>query len=267
MYTTQTHLSISDISNDILLLKQGGGALVLQVSAVNFGLLSDREQMAIISSFAQMLNSLSFSIQIVIRSTRLNIVSYLALLDHAQKVQTNPLLAKMIVEYKQFIQSTVKENEVLDKQFFIVVPLFSLELGLTASKASLEQKIKTILLPRRDQVIRQLNRVGLKATQVNKQKLIELFYGIYNGEEPEKPAQLVNPQDLVVKLNNPNPLNKPGAQAAPSQPTAASAPGQKPPQPVPPPVAAAPAPGQPVNEPAVTRNAKTHPFVVEELSE
>ena len=120
MNTTQKHLSISDIANDILLLKNGGGALVLQVSAVNFGLLSDREQVAIIGSFAQMLNSLSFSIQIVIHSERLNLSSYLEVLDKAQKAQANPLLSQMITEYKQFIQSTVKENEVLDKKFYIV---------------------------------------------------------------------------------------------------------------------------------------------------
>src|SRR2546428_839405 len=115
MSTTQEHLLVKDITDDIILLKNGGGALVLQVSAVNFGLLSDMEQIAIISSFAQMLNSLSFSIQIVIRSERLNISSYLNLLSKAQKAQTNPLLLKMIVSYKQFIQTTIKENEVLDK--------------------------------------------------------------------------------------------------------------------------------------------------------
>ncbi len=250
MYTTQKHLSISDISDDILLLKDGGGALVLQVSAVNFGLLSDREQVAIIGSFAQMLNSLSFSIQIVIISERLNITSYLETLDKAQKAQTNPLLSQMIIEYKQFIQSTIKENEVLDKKFYIVIPLFSLELGLTASKISLEQKIKTVLLPRRDQIIRQLSRVGLKTTQLPRQRLVEVFYNIYNGQTIEKPAaQPIKPQDLTVKLKNPQPLK---------QPTFAT-PRQKPEE-------QKPAAVQP-ETPFVTQGAKTHPFVVEELSE
>src|SRR3990167_10987094 len=99
MNTTQDHLLISDISDDIVLLKNGGGALILQVSAVNFGLLSAREQIAIIGSFAQMLNSLSFSIQIVIRSERLNINSYLKLLNKGLKTQTNPLLSKLIANY------------------------------------------------------------------------------------------------------------------------------------------------------------------------
>lgn len=241
MQTTQQHLSIKDVSEDILLLKNGGGALVLQVSAVNFGLLSDREQIAIIGSFAQMLNSLSFSIQIVIHSKRLNISSYLELLDKAQKLQTNQLLATMISQYKQFISATIKENEVLDKKFYIVIPLFSLELGLTLSKENLKQKIKTVLLPRRDQIIRQLNRVGLSATQLSGSQLIKLFFDIYNGEITEKPATLkVTPEQIAVSLKTPEP----------------QAPQPSPLRPTPPPVSQGYA-GQ----------ARNHPFVVEELED
>ena len=202
MNTTQQHLLISDIKDDILILKNGGGALVLQVSAVNFGLLSEREQIAIISAFAQMLNSLSFSIQIVIYSERLNISSYLTLLEKAQLAQTNPLLSRMIGSYRQFIQTTIKENDVLDKKFFLVVPLFPLELGIAATRENLERKIKTILLPRRDQVVRQLNRVGLKATQLTHQKLIELFYNIYNCQAMENitaTASKLKPVEVILK--------------------------------------------------------------------
>lgn len=243
MNTTQNHLSISDISNDILILKDGGGALVLQVSAVNFGLLSDREQMAIIDSFAQMLNSLSFSIQIVIHSERLNLASYLTLLDKAQKAQENPLLSAMMTDYKQFIQATIKDNEVLDKKFYIVIPLFSLELGLIASKEALEQKIKTVLLPRRDQVIRQLSRVGFNATQLNKQKLVKLIFDIYNGGSGEKPAgQTVIPAQMAVKLQSP--------QSIPADQYISKSVGQKISAPI---------------QPIATQQSRTHPFVVEEL--
>ncbi len=250
MNTTQQHLSIRNIADDILLLKDGGGALVMQVSAVNFGLLSEREQMAIIFSFAQMLNSLSFSIQIVIHSERLNISNYLELLGKAQKAQANPLLSRMIQDYTAFIQSTIKENEVLDKKFYVIVPLFSIELGLVASKASLEQKIKTILLPRRDQIIRQLSRVGLKATQLSGQKLVEVFYNIYNGQALEKPMEkMINPTELAVKLKQPI------STSEESKPTSEVSP--PPPMPM-------PMPSQP---PTTTQTSKTHPFVVEELED
>lgn len=257
MSTTQKHLLISDIADDILLLKDGGGALVLQVSAVNFGLLSDREQIAIISAFAQMLNSLSFSIQIVIHSERLNITSYVNLLDQAQKAQTNPLLSQMMTQYKQFVQATIKENEVLDKKFYIVIPLFKLELGLTFSQETLKQKIKTVLLPRRDQVVRQLNRVGLKATQLTRQKLIELFYDIYNGEVIAKPdLQPISPQQIAVTLKSPKPRSQPTFNTPQKETTNQPAATKSD-------LAAAVQP-----KPAsVTQTARNHPFVVEELSD
>ncbi len=249
MNTTQEHLQISDIKDDIILLKDGGGALVLQVSAVNFGLLSEREQIAIITSFAQMLNSLNYSIQILIFSERLNISSYLTLLDKAQKAQTNLLLSKMITTYRQFIQTTIKENEVLDKKFYLIIPLFALELGLRASKLTLEQKIKTVLLPRKDQIIRQLGRVGLKATQLDNQKLLELFYDIYNGQFVENiPLEIAKGGGIEVSLKQPAPTAQQPVQPQPFQ----QQPVQR---------------NQPVSNPPIrtAQPSRTHPFIVEEL--
>lgn len=237
MNTTQQHLLISDIKDNILLLKDGGGCLVLQTSAVNFGLLSEREQMAIIYAFAQMLNSLSFAIQIVIHSERLNISSYLDLLDRAQATQTNSLLSAMMTSYREFIQTTIKEQEVLDKKFYIIIPLSKLELGIIPTREALYQKVKTVLLPRRDQVIRQLNRVGLKAIQLQSKELLELFFNIYNGIGEE-----------FVSLPQPVKLNAPKTIVPPP-----------PPQPPPPPT--------PLTASLAGQISKTHPFVVEELEE
>lgn len=243
MNTTQNHLPIADIQEGIVILKGGGGALILQVSAVNFGLLSGREQMAIIDAFAQMLNSLSFSIQIVIDSERLDISSYLELLNKAQKSQTNQLLSQMMSHYRQFIQSTIKENEVLDKKFYIVVPLFKLELGLIASKQALEQKIKTVLLPRRDQILRQLSRIGLKATQLDNQKLLQVFFNIYNYSTKPSPALPTMPVNLKEPKSTPKPLET----VTPAQ------------------VSQIAAETKLDQAPIRSQSSRAHPFVVEEL--
>ena len=193
MNKTQEHITIADIKEDLLILKDGGAALVLQTNAVNFGLLSEREQMAIIFSFGQMLNSLSYSIQIVIHSTRLDISSYLKLLDTASQKQTNPLLSQMIGRYKLFIQTTIKENEVLDKKFYIIVPLSNLEVGIGfKNPGDRIKKVKAMLTPRRDQIVKQLNRVGLKSNQLTSTELIKLFFGVYNtpANSPEKAVQI-----------------------------------------------------------------------------
>ena len=42
--TTQEFLEIEDILDDLVFLKDGSATLVMEISAVNFGLLSEEEQ-------------------------------------------------------------------------------------------------------------------------------------------------------------------------------------------------------------------------------
>ncbi len=202
--STQEHLEIADIRDDLVLLKDGSVALVIRVSAVNFGLLSENEQEAIIYAYAGLLNSLNFAIQIVIRSQKKDISHYVSLLDLEEKKQTNPLLAEQIKKYKEFIGQTVKENNVLDKKFYIVVPFSSLELGVSSAAGGLLkrgkkllplpadiiiEKAKVALVPKRDHILRQLGRLALRAKQVSTAGLIELFYETYNENSPATTPQ------------------------------------------------------------------------------
>lgn len=208
MNTTQDYLPIKDIRDDLVILKDGSVTSVIKTSAVNFGLLSENEQLAIISSFAGLLNSLSFSIQIMIRSKRLDISSYLQKLDEAQSKQKNPLLADIMGRYRIFIESVIRENEVLDKQFYIAISVSSLELGIINDIEKHFQKALTTLIPRRDHVVRQLERIGLRATQLNTENLARLFYDIFNEIEQDGQESQVEQatQSPVVQ----NDLEKPG---------------------------------------------------------
>lgn len=251
MNRTQDHIPISDIKEGIVLLKDGGAVIILKVSAVNFGLLSGDEQLAIIGSFAQMLNSLSFAIQIVILSKRLDISSYIALLDKELKLQTNPLLAQTMVKYREFVQSLIKENEVLDKSFYVALPVSRIELSVGILKGEeLLKKAKTKLLPRRDQIARQLNRVGLKVSQLDNKAITELFYYIYN------------PADNVVRLDAPREIRLNSPEPPGQHPISIPA---TPPVQTPPPIQyIQPSPNQQILNYPPPRN---HPFVVEELSD
>ena len=81
--TSQEHLDIEDIRDDLVIMKDGGAVLVITTTAINFGLLSEREQDATIYAYAALLNSLTFPIQILIRSQKKDITGYLRLLDQA----------------------------------------------------------------------------------------------------------------------------------------------------------------------------------------
>ena len=83
--TTQEHLPIADITNDIVVYRDGGAALVMESTSLNFSLLSEKEQEAVIAAYAAMINSLTFSIQIVVITQKKDITSYLTFLDEQAK--------------------------------------------------------------------------------------------------------------------------------------------------------------------------------------
>ena len=68
------------------------------------------------------MNTLDFSVQLVIHSRKLNIENYLNKLAERQNQETNELLKNQISEYIEFIRSFVELNAVMAKTFFAVVP-------------------------------------------------------------------------------------------------------------------------------------------------
>ena len=185
--------------------------MVLESTSLNFGLLSEKEQSAVIAAYAALLNSLSFPIQIMVRSQRKDISHYMEYLTQAAKKTMDPKLAKIMEGYKLFIVDAVKKKNVLGKKFYIVIPFSPLELGLAKSfsttmakkegplpfpKSYVVKKAKDILYPRRDHLVRQGGRLGLKLRQLTTRELIELYYNIFNPPPPatKKPEELAAPE-------------------------------------------------------------------------
>lgn len=187
--STQEHLDIEDIIDDMVVLKTGWVALVMSTTAVNFDLLSEAEQDATIYAYGAFLNSLSFPLEVLVRSKKADITAYFASLEEAENAQPNPDLKRQMQKYKDFIQSTVQQKTVLDKKFYLIINYSPMEAGVggigkkpakASSKAQLLGEAKAALMPKRDHVIKQTARLGLTTKQLNTQELIELFYDIYN---------------------------------------------------------------------------------------
>src|SRR3989338_7412211 len=87
--TTQEFLEIEDIIDDIIILTNGSAALIIETTAVNFGLLSEEEQDGLIYAYASFLNSLSFPLQIVILSKRMDISLYIEYLESEEGKTSN----------------------------------------------------------------------------------------------------------------------------------------------------------------------------------
>jgi hypothetical protein len=195
--STQRFIEIVDIDHDITMFSDGSCALVITTTAVNFGLLSEKEQEALIYAYAGLLNSLSFPVQILIRTQHKDISAYLELLKDQEEKQSSPKLKQSIHSYREFVASTVKEKDVLDKKFYIIIPFSSLELGVSANvlfgskkrglpypKHYIFEKALIALTPKRDHLLRLLSRLGLRASQLTNEQLIKLYFSIYNSGEP-----------------------------------------------------------------------------------
>lgn len=191
--TTQTYLEIFDITNDIVILKDGSVALVLSVGSLNFGLLAEEEQDAIIYTYAGLLNSLTFPVEIVIRSQKKDVTAYLRYVKEWEDKTISPLRKTQIRRYREFVGELVKERRILDKKFYVAIPFRGTATETTKTipqikkkeapqldRAYILERALTDLEPKRDHLISQFARIGLTARQLNTQELIQLLYTIYN---------------------------------------------------------------------------------------
>lgn len=203
MSTTQELIPVIDVKDGVVIYKNGGAALIMESTSLNFGLLSEREQQAVIASYAGLLNSFNFPVQIVVRSQRKDISSYMKFLKEAESKISNQKLLGLVEDYKNFIKEAIKKRNVLSKLFYIVVPFTPYELGVTKSiaatftpvkgqktlpftKSYVMRKARIGLYPKRDHLIRQAQRLGIKLKPLNDEELITLFYNTYNQQPPVK---------------------------------------------------------------------------------
>lgn len=185
--TTQQFTNIEDIRDDIVLMYDYSAVVVIEVGAVNFWLLSTEEQESMIYAYGSLLNSLSFPVQILILSKKMNISSYIEYLNgKIVAAQVTETIKNRLTSYREFIKNIVKKNTVLEKRFFFIIPFNPLELGVSGmnvkkySKEYVISRAKTSLYPKRDHLLRLLAKVGLKPSVMQKQELTELYFNLYN---------------------------------------------------------------------------------------
>lgn len=200
---SQEFVPIKEIKDGIIILKDGGYRAILIASSINLSLKSADEQSAVIRQFQTFLNSLDFSVEIVVQSRRLDIRPYLLTLEERMKNQAEPLLKIQTKEYMDFIRSFTDEVNIMTKSFFIVIPYSSTIIKptqglfdkLTQSNAGtsklteLSQKELDIAefeekrsqLDQRVSVVASgLSGMGIRTSQLKTEEVVELFYKTFN---------------------------------------------------------------------------------------
>lgn len=200
---TQTFVPVKEIRNGIVLLKDGGYRGVLMCSSINFALKSADEQRAITEGFQNFLNTIDFSIQIVVNSRKMDLRPYLALLAEKTPLQKTELLRVQLREYIEFIRSFAEQTNIMTKSFYVVVPYMPQasvaraasflrrgggtpsaegETGFEESRVQLEQRLSLVAAG--------LEGTGVRAVALGTEELIELLYRSFNPGELENPIRL-----------------------------------------------------------------------------
>lgn len=207
--STQKFTEIQTISGPVIVLDGGNACLIIEVTASNFALLSKKEQDAKIYSYASLLNSLSFPIEILIRNQRVDISSYIKILEEQERQTQNQLLAEHIRQYKDFVHQMIKVNVVLNKEFYLILTYSTLEKGAAGAagkvKKGEEQKqallddAKKSLLSKADSMLSQLRKLALSAKVMQEEELVKLIYNIYNYDTLEIAQVAGDLQSPMVK--------------------------------------------------------------------
>ena len=112
--------------------------------------------------------------------------------------QENDLLKRQIRDYREFVKQLVQLGDIMQKRFFIVVPMNP----ATSQQKTFWQRLSALLTPaslirvseerfkkekfdqgiRVSQIVSGLSAMSLDAVQLDTQGLIELFYMVYNPE-------------------------------------------------------------------------------------
>ena len=211
--STQQHIPFAEIRDNVIIMKDGTLRTIILVSSLNFALKSEDEQKGIVQGYVSFLNTIDFSVQIVIQSRKLNIENYLGKLDIIMRQQTNELLRKQTASYRSFIAKLVEEADIMDKKFFVVVPFspfgnkrkgfFSRfrEVLSPASIVKLKQskfeQYKEEMGRRVGLTLSGLRGVGLTTQILDTQALIEMFYNTYNPASTQK-KRIENIHDMQV---------------------------------------------------------------------
>lgn len=197
---TQAFVPVKEVRNGVIILKDGGYRGILMCSSLNFALKSEDEQKAIIGGFQNFLNTLDFSVEIVVHSRKMDIRPYLAMLEQRMDAQSNELMRLQLREYIQFVRGFMDSTNIMTKLFYIVVPYSPAPVKAVAGAVSLLNKTggsgdtfeddRVQLEQRMALAAGGLASSGLRAVPLGTEEIIELLYRSFNLGELESPIRL-----------------------------------------------------------------------------
>ncbi|HJP81492.1 MAG TPA: hypothetical protein VJ841_03815 [Candidatus Saccharimonadales bacterium] len=169
--SSRHQIAIKGVEKNLLILPKDEYRIIIKTSSINFHLMNESEQDALIDTYRAFLNSLPFALQIVHQVRALNLDDYLVYFEKRREEESLLRYKDQISSYMRYVSSLVEIKKVLTRQFYIVIPYRSPD-GLDLAREQLTSYFSI--------VERGLSNIGIRSYQLTNLEILDLLYSSYN---------------------------------------------------------------------------------------
>src|SRR3989344_2208028 len=178
----KSFVGIKEIKDNLIIRNDGKKLAVLKVNPINFGIKPQGSQEAIIGAFQKLLNSLDFSVQIIMNTESLNLDDYFK--EIKAKVEEQGQFKGLFIKYKEHLENLISKNDILNRNFYLVIP----------EKHDINIQIQLC--------IKKLEDIGLSSLQLRNEQLQKLACKFFTGEEGKLYPSKIQNDPNFIKVNN-----------------------------------------------------------------
>ncbi len=212
--TTDKYLNIAEIRWDTIALKDGWLRAIIKCSWLNIDLRNSEEQKIVAERYSRFLNSIDFPVQILLRSTYLDLSDYLAYVKSNIDLVENEVLKWQWDQYFDFLKKLNDSQWLLfTKEFYVVVPYYTFDdnkqirqsqfnkimsaLSNTETAESIANKLRQLQkwrkhLDQRCSLVQNwLSWIWLQARKLEFKEIVSLLFEVYNPLSSKKQSEIL----------------------------------------------------------------------------
>ena len=211
---------VRDIAHNVLCLISPISPLqreyraILEVSATNYTLTSEEEQELMVAGYRAFLKSLTFPIQILVRSQQLDLQPYVQSVLESSATMQHGTWQELALSHAQYVRELAARRTLLEHRFYLIIPadqegdtkqhtlsgLFSFGNKGARKRAESLEKAQQQLDLRAEVVAQQLASLGLQCRRLAGYELASLYYSCLT---PDRALRYPLPPQAFASVNQP----------------------------------------------------------------